>query len=186
MDIQQCFKVLDLDADASPEDARQAYKDLVNIWHPDRFASNPRLQKKSEDKLKEINIAYETLQPVLASPETAASRTETPEKQPPTEARQAPDSRTKMQATKTGSDSSGKTEAFVEAGTGLVLNVFATLYRAVRDMVKDTAAGLESQNSDPRRQNSEPGANCGRRGRGRGMGKGGRGGKGGGRGRGRR
>lgn len=185
MDIQQCFKVLELDADASPEAARQAYKDLVNIWHPDRFASNPRLQKKSEDKLKQINIAYETLQPVLASPETAASRTETPEKQPPPEARRAPDNRPKMQAAKTGTDSSGKTEAFVEAGTGLVLNVFATLYRAVRDMVKDTAAGLDASADKPMRPGgTDSRGTCRRQGPGQGGGRGR--GKGGGRGRGRR
>jgi curved DNA-binding protein CbpA len=32
---------------------------LVNVWHPDRFVDNQRLQKKAEDKLKEINGAYE-------------------------------------------------------------------------------------------------------------------------------
>jgi len=32
---------------------------LANVWHPDRFVGNPRLQKKAEEKLKEINAAYE-------------------------------------------------------------------------------------------------------------------------------
>jgi len=35
---------------------------MVNIWHPDRFSSNPRLKQKAENKLKEINEAYEAMQ----------------------------------------------------------------------------------------------------------------------------
>ncbi|HPW35939.1 MAG: chaperone protein DnaJ [Syntrophorhabdus sp. PtaB.Bin027] len=46
---------------ASLEEVKQAYKDLVNVWHPDRFAHNPRLQKKAEEKLKQINAAYKEL-----------------------------------------------------------------------------------------------------------------------------
>jgi len=33
----------------------------VNVWHPDRFSANPRLKHKAEEKLKEINVAYETV-----------------------------------------------------------------------------------------------------------------------------
>jgi len=67
MDIRQCFDVLELDSNASIDDAKQAYKDMVNIWHPDRFSNNPRLKQKAEDKLKEINEAYEMMQPFLSS-----------------------------------------------------------------------------------------------------------------------
>jgi curved DNA-binding protein CbpA len=35
---------------------------LANVWHPDRFVGNPRLQKKAEEKLKEINAAYEYIE----------------------------------------------------------------------------------------------------------------------------
>ena len=61
MTIQQCFEILDLKQDATLDDARQAYKDIVNVWHPDRFSANPRLKHKAEEKLKEINVAYETV-----------------------------------------------------------------------------------------------------------------------------
>jgi len=44
---------------ASQDEVNQAYRDLINVWHPDRFANNPRLQKKAEEKIKEINAAYE-------------------------------------------------------------------------------------------------------------------------------
>ena len=59
--IGQCFEILGLKAGASKEELTQAYRDLANVWHPDRFVGNQRLQKKAEDKLKEINGAYETI-----------------------------------------------------------------------------------------------------------------------------
>jgi len=55
-----------VDANVTPEQLKQAYRDLVRIWHPDRFTHDPRLQRKAEAKLKEINEAYEQLQSILA------------------------------------------------------------------------------------------------------------------------
>jgi len=40
------------------------------VWHPDRFASDPRLQKVAEEKLKEITEAYELLTRAEPSQET--------------------------------------------------------------------------------------------------------------------
>jgi preprotein translocase subunit Sec63 len=57
--ISRCIEILGLKANASVEEVDQAYRDLANVWHPDRFVGNPRLQKKAEEKLKEINVAYE-------------------------------------------------------------------------------------------------------------------------------
>ena len=57
--IYQCIEILGLKPGASQEEANQAYRDLANVWHPDRFVGNPRLQKKAEEKIKEINAAYE-------------------------------------------------------------------------------------------------------------------------------
>jgi len=58
MDIKRCFEILEIGADASLDEVNQAYRDLVSIWHPDRFSGNLRLKIKSEEKLKEINEAY--------------------------------------------------------------------------------------------------------------------------------
>ena len=57
-DRNACLRVLGLDSHAGAEEIRQAYKDLVVVWHPDRFAHNPRLRVKAETRLKEINAAY--------------------------------------------------------------------------------------------------------------------------------
>ncbi len=59
--INHYLKVLDLQPGASQKDIKQAYKDLVLVWHPDRFPNSPRLQKIAEEKIKEINTAYNNL-----------------------------------------------------------------------------------------------------------------------------
>lgn len=57
--IDQCIETLGLKPGISKEELEQTYRDLANVWHPDRFTYNPRLQQKAEEKLKEINAAYE-------------------------------------------------------------------------------------------------------------------------------
>lgn len=59
--IEECFGVLGLTRNSSFEEVKETYKDLVNVWHPDRFENRPRLKAKAEEKLKEINYAYEQL-----------------------------------------------------------------------------------------------------------------------------
>jgi hypothetical protein len=49
---------LGVDPEASWEALRQAYKDLVRVWHPDRFQSDPQFQRKAEQQLRRINEAY--------------------------------------------------------------------------------------------------------------------------------
>ena len=59
--IERALQTLGLGPDATPQDIRQAYRDLVVVWHPDRFPKDSRLQRKAEENLKEINKAYEIL-----------------------------------------------------------------------------------------------------------------------------
>lgn len=61
-DILRCYRTLEVEPGASITKVAQAYRDLVKVWHPDRFQSSARLQKKADEKLKEINLAYERLQ----------------------------------------------------------------------------------------------------------------------------
>ena len=57
-----CYSILDLDPAATAAEIREAYLDLVKVWHPDRFSKeSPRLRRKVEEKLKAINNAYEKL-----------------------------------------------------------------------------------------------------------------------------
>ena len=40
----EALRVLHLDPDCSREQIRQAYTDLVKVWHPDRFQGDARLR----------------------------------------------------------------------------------------------------------------------------------------------
>lgn len=55
------YRILDVAPDASPEEIKLAWRDLAQVWHPDRFTGNERLQQRAEETLKEINEAYERL-----------------------------------------------------------------------------------------------------------------------------
>lgn len=55
------LRVLGLDAGATEQAIKDAYRDLVKVWHPDRFGSDARLRQKAQDKLKELNAAFEQL-----------------------------------------------------------------------------------------------------------------------------
>jgi outer membrane protein assembly factor BamE (lipoprotein component of BamABCDE complex) len=64
-DIDRYYEILELRSGASLEEVKRTYRDLVRVWHPDRFSHDPRLQQKTQEKLKEINEAYEKLQAFL-------------------------------------------------------------------------------------------------------------------------
>ena len=56
MDIKKCFKVLQLNENASAEEIRKAYKRLVPLYHPDKNKS-----PEASEKFKQIYEAYNTL-----------------------------------------------------------------------------------------------------------------------------
>jgi DnaJ-domain-containing protein 1 len=57
------YATLGVRSDATDEEVKTAYRDLVKIWHPDRFDDgDTRLKKKAEEQLKTINEAYAHLE----------------------------------------------------------------------------------------------------------------------------
>lgn len=58
--IMNPYSVLGIKKGASAEAIKEAYRELVKKYHPDRYAGNP-LADLAEEKLKEINQAYEML-----------------------------------------------------------------------------------------------------------------------------
>jgi len=60
-EIERYYRVLNLEPTASPDEVYQAYRDLVRIWDPQRFVTQPNLELMAEAKLKEIIEAYNAL-----------------------------------------------------------------------------------------------------------------------------
>ncbi len=60
-DYLKNYRVLGIQPGANWEQLRQAYKKLVNAWHPDRFQQNSRQKKMAEEKTKEITQSYQEL-----------------------------------------------------------------------------------------------------------------------------
>jgi hypothetical protein len=58
---ERWLRVLGLDPGASEQAVKEAYRDLVKVWHPDRFGTDARLREKAQTKLTEVNAAYEHL-----------------------------------------------------------------------------------------------------------------------------
>ena len=58
------LSALELEPGATLTEIVDAYRQLVQVWHPDRFAHNPTLQQRAQDKLKQINEAYAGLKEV--------------------------------------------------------------------------------------------------------------------------
>lgn len=60
-DLIKYYELLGVSPGVSTVELKTAHRDLAKVWHPDRFAHDPRLQQKAQEKLKEINEAYDQL-----------------------------------------------------------------------------------------------------------------------------
>jgi curved DNA-binding protein CbpA len=128
MNLREAFQMLELDRNASIEEAKQAYKDLANIWHPDRFSNNPRLKQKAEEKLKRINAAYET---VLSSLSSDGRRGAGAQRKSGSDGKAA---REEMRGRDT-------TEAMAESATRMVLSAWSYLSETLRRIADQMAEG---------------------------------------------
>lgn len=54
------YEVLGISENASEEEIKRAYKEMVKKYHPDKHQNNP-LSELAEEKLQEINEAYDML-----------------------------------------------------------------------------------------------------------------------------
>lgn len=73
--LEKYYRMLELEPGASLDEVNQSYRDMVLVWHPDRFANHPRLQQKAHAKIQEINEAREQLQALERIAQTIASPT---------------------------------------------------------------------------------------------------------------
>ena len=55
------YSVLGVKPDASDQEIKKAYRELARKYHPDNYVDNP-LADLAEEKMKEVNEAYEAIQ----------------------------------------------------------------------------------------------------------------------------
>ena len=61
MTTQQALHELELTKPVGLDELKRAYRQAIQVWHPDRFEYNPDLQGKAISKTKQINDAYSLL-----------------------------------------------------------------------------------------------------------------------------
>lgn len=59
--LKDPYEVLGVSRNATKEEIRDAYRDLIKRYHPDQFNNNPDMKALAEEKIKEINEAYKYL-----------------------------------------------------------------------------------------------------------------------------
>ena len=69
--MREWLRELELEAGADFGAVRSAYRELVQVWHPDRFGGNAKLEERAQEKLKRINLAYERLRGVMEAEKAA-------------------------------------------------------------------------------------------------------------------
>jgi len=63
-ELNRYYEILEVEIGVSKAKIKQAYKDMVRVWHPDRFEYDKTLRNKAEAKIKLINEAYQRLMAV--------------------------------------------------------------------------------------------------------------------------
>lgn len=59
--LSHFYEALEISETATRDEIKRAYRDLAQIWHPDKFEHNPRLRAKAAEKFRLILEAYKCL-----------------------------------------------------------------------------------------------------------------------------
>jgi len=114
VDIDQCYAILEIAPGAPLEEVKAAYRDLMKVWHPDRFSKDLRLQEKALERTKSINEAYQTLQAYVGlGPEKPGRK---PERKPERKPKQKPKQKDKAGDEDKYRNSIGMGFAFIRPG----------------------------------------------------------------------
>jgi hypothetical protein len=83
LSVDEALDILGLHRTATVSEIKEAYRDLVKVWHPDRFGNDIPLRRKAEERLKQINIAYQCLQGYASAPDPTPHKTQRSSETPP-------------------------------------------------------------------------------------------------------
>lgn len=73
---KRCFNLIEVSPNATFDEAKAAYRQLVQVWHPDKHAHNEKLQAKATGKIKEINAAWIEVEAYFKNGGAQAAETE--------------------------------------------------------------------------------------------------------------
>lgn len=65
LDRQQCYDALQAKPGTSIEEVKKNYKQLIKVWHPDRFPNDTSVQRMCVEKMKLLNEAFKTLESLI-------------------------------------------------------------------------------------------------------------------------
>ncbi|MBI4661709.1 MAG: SEL1-like repeat protein [Verrucomicrobia bacterium] len=77
-DLLKCYHALGVQPGLSPKALKKAYRELVKKWHPDRFPNDPAQRKEAEERIKDINLAFERIHDHLENLVADASKRPSP------------------------------------------------------------------------------------------------------------
>jgi DnaJ-like protein len=60
-ELAEHYRILDLSLGAPKDAVKGAYRELVKVWHPDRFAHDSALQARANEKLRLLNEAFSVI-----------------------------------------------------------------------------------------------------------------------------
>jgi len=66
------YSILGIGRDATDEEIKNAYRNMARKYHPDNYADDNPLKELAEEKMQEINAAYDEIQKQRAGGNTAS------------------------------------------------------------------------------------------------------------------
>lgn len=90
-EIDRYYQLLNLKRGASLAEVKRAYRNQALLWHPDRYPQNSPLKIEAEERIKEINYAYDRLRRLLSDPDFSLPPSPSPPPPPPRRSPGGPD-----------------------------------------------------------------------------------------------
>jgi hypothetical protein len=121
-DLEQDYLLLEVGTDSTPEQIRESYLPLLQVWHPDRFTDKPQLAAKATAKAQQLNAAFARIKAAPLRRGTSAPVRSTRPAAPAPVARPAPDVETIRRKLRALCSSEGWQPTLVEGARTVALD----------------------------------------------------------------
>ena len=72
------FAILGVTKFSTKDEIKNAYRELMKVWHPDKFENNRKHQNEAQEKCKKINDAYSQFKDFIPSVKKTSGKTNSP------------------------------------------------------------------------------------------------------------